>query len=155
MSADTNASNLSTDEERALAHVLDEIIPRSEDRRLPSAGELGLVGYLRERAPELAPVIRQGLTALDEIAASRGSKGFSSLSGADRVEVLNELAARDPGFLPGLIFHTYSGYYQNPRVMEALGLEPRPPHPKGYEMEPNDLTLLDAVRQRPKLYREP
>ena len=41
MSADTNASNLSIDEERALAHVLDEIIPRSEDRRLPSAGLWG------------------------------------------------------------------------------------------------------------------
>jgi hypothetical protein len=68
--------------------------------------------------------------------------------------VLNEIATTEPGFLPGLIFHTYAGYYQNGRVMEALGLEPRPPHPAGYEMEPGDLTLLEAVRRRPRMYRE-
>jgi len=71
------------------------------------------------------------------------------------VEVMNELAATEQAFLPGLIFHTYVGYYLNDRVIEALGREPRPPHPKGYDMEASDLTLLDDVRRRPKLYREP
>ena len=32
-----------------------------------------------------------------------------------------------------------------PQVVEGLGLEARPPHPKGYEMEPNDLGLLDGA----------
>jgi hypothetical protein len=45
-------------------------------------------------------------------------------------------------------------YYQAPRVVEALGLEARPPHPKGYEVELGDLTLLDEVRRRGKLYRD-
>jgi hypothetical protein len=67
--------------------------------------------------------------------------------------VLNELASAQPGFLPGLMFLTYAGYYQDPRVVEALGLEPRPPFPKGYDMEPNELSLLDEVRQRPTLFR--
>ena len=49
---------------------------------------------------------------------------------------------------------TYMAYYSNDRVLEGLGLEPRPPHPGGYAMEPNDLTLLDDVRRRPKLYRK-
>ncbi len=30
----------------------------------------------------------------------------------------------------------------------------RPPHPKGYEMEPTDFSLLDGVRRRERLYRE-
>ena len=58
------------------------------------------------------------------------------------------------GFLPVLLFQTYQGYYQIPAVLAALGLPPRPPHPKGYEIEPNDLELLEPVRAREKMYRE-
>jgi hypothetical protein len=53
-----------------------------------------------------------------------------------------------------LTLHAFVGYYQNAQVAAALGLEPRPPHPHGYTMEPNDLTLLDPVRHRPKFFRQ-
>ena len=39
-------------------------------------------------------------------------------------------------------------------VLVGLGLEPRPPHPKGYELEPGNLDALERVRARGKLYRE-
>ena len=57
--------------------------------------------------------------------------------------------------MPTLVFHSYAAYYQHGSVVSALGLEPRAPFPGGYEVEPDDLTLLDPVRQRPKLYRDP
>jgi hypothetical protein len=142
--------------ERALASVLDEIIPPSDDGRLPGAGELGVVRYIEnvvQKTPDLGPVIAKGLSALDDFAVRRGSQGFAALARREKREVLNELATSEPAFLPTLIFHTYAGYYQHDRVFEALGLEPRPPHPKGYEMEPNDLTLLTPVRQRGKRER--
>ena len=157
MSEDTSDPVFSPDEERTLSSVLDEIIPPRSDGRLPGAGELGLARYIEhavQQTPELGPAIAQGLAALDDLAGRRGARGFTALPGQDKLEVLNEIARTKPGFLPGLIFHTYAGYYQNGRVVEALGLEPRPPHPEGYEMEPSDLTLLDGVRQRRKLYRE-
>lgn len=158
MAASTSGTQrFSSDEERALSSVLDELIPPSGDGRLPGAGELGLVRHLehaRQQASELGPVIVKGLAALGDLARRRGAPGFAGLSKPDKLEVLNEVATTEPAFLPSLIFHTYAGYYQNARVVEALGLEPRPPFPKGYEMEPSDLSLLDAVRQRPKLYRE-
>ena len=156
MSDDASDPSFTDDEERALSAVLDEIIPPSSDGRFPGAGELGLARYIEQtqrRNPDLRPVIQQGLSAIDDLACSRSPQGFSALSKQDRLEVLNELASTQPGFFPSLIFHTYVGYYQNGRVVEALGLEARPPFPKGYEMEANDLTLLDGVRQRPKLYR--
>ncbi len=149
--------DFSPDEERALSSVLDEIIPPRSDGRLPGAGGLGLSSYIEhavQKTPDLGPVIAQGLAALDDLAGRRGAGGFAELPSQDKLEVLNEIATTEPGFLPGLIFHTYAGYYQNGRVVEALGLEPRPPHPEGYEMEPSDLTLLDAVRRRPRMYRE-
>jgi hypothetical protein len=157
MSEDTSGPGFSPDEERALASVLDEIIPPRSDGKLPGAGELGLALYIENavrQTPDLGPAIAQGLTMLHDLAGRRGARGFAALSSPDKLEVLNEIATTQPGFLPGLIFHTYAGYYQDGRVMEALGLEPRPPHPDGYEMETGDLTLLDVVRRRPRMYRE-
>ncbi len=72
----------------------------------------------------------------------------------ERAALVGEVAASHPGFVELLVFHTYSGYYQNPRVSVAIGLAARPPYPSGYELESGDLGLLDAVRKRTKLYRE-
>jgi hypothetical protein len=38
--------------------------------------------------------------------------------------------------------------------MRSLGMETRPPFPKGFEVDQGDWSLLDAVRGRAKLYRE-
>jgi hypothetical protein len=151
MNADPDAS---PDTLRSLACVLDEIIPPGGAERLPGAGELGLARRIAA-IPELSEVLAQGLAGLDERARARGARGFAGLPAEQRREVLNELAAAQPAFLPGLIFQTYVGYYQDPRVLEGLGLEPRPPHPLGYTLEPSDLDdLLADVRQRRGLYRE-
>ena len=96
----------------------------------------------------------QGLAALGTLSKDRGG-AFSELEARDRLEVMNELVAAQPAFLPGLIFHTYCAYYQAPRVVEGLGLEARPPHPQGYTLEPGDLGLLDPVRRRAPMYRDP
>ena len=153
MSSDTpRSTGLSLEQERALACLLDEIVPRSADGRFPGAGELGLAPAIEAayaRIPGFDAVIADGLAALDELARERGAEGFAALEGEARTEVLKAFAEREPGFVPGLVFQTYTVYYLEPRVVEALGLEARPPHPKGYEMEPNDLTLLDPVRARP------
>jgi Gluconate 2-dehydrogenase subunit 3 len=152
MSDTTNNPGFSEDERRVLASVLDEIIPPSADGKLPGAGQLGLVDYIDaalQKTPELRSMIAQGLLELDTLARNRKAPGFAALAREDKLQLLNEW-----GFVLPLTFHAYTGYYQQARVVEALGLEARPPHPKGYHMEPNDLSLLDAVRQRPKLYRE-
>ena len=152
MSDETNNSGFSENQKRVLASVLDEIIPPSSDGRLPGAGQLGVASHVEEalrNLPDLRSMIAQGLSDLDDLARSRNETGFATLSQQDKQQLLNEQS-----FVLPLTLHTYVGYYQNARVVEALGLEARPPHPKGYEMEPNDLTLLDAVRRRPKIYRE-
>lgn len=45
-------------------------------------------------------------------------------------------------------------YYRDDRVLRSLGLEARPPFPKGHTLEQGDWSLLDAVRARPKLWRD-
>jgi hypothetical protein len=157
MSEETSGPGFSRDAERLLASVLDEIIPPSDDGRFPGAGALGLAGFVEQNlrsTPELRPVVEQGLSALEELAKSRGASGFAALPRRDKREVLRELSATQPVFVPGLILHAYAGYYQDSRVIEALGLEPRPPYPEGYELEAGDLTLLEPVRRRPAMFRK-
>lgn len=149
-------SGFSDIEKRALAYVLDEIIPASADGRLPGAGQLGLADHFDaalNAMPELKLMVAQSLAALDGLARHRHPLGIDALSSPDRAAVLAELAAGEHAVPPILALHAYTGYYQHPLVLAALGCEPRPPHPQGYEMEPNDLTLLDPVRRRPKMYR--
>lgn len=150
----TTTDALSAEELEGFAALLDAIIPPSRERGLLGAGEAGLAGELDEKTPELRPVLRQGLAALDEKARGRGADGFAALAPAERAATLRELDEADPGFLPGLLYHAYARYYQHPRVLEALGLEARAPFPGGYELEPLDPERLAAVRSRPRFWRE-
>lgn len=147
---------LSPEDARTLAAVLDEIIPPSDDGRLPGAGEVGLVAHIEavvERSPDLRPAVEQGLAALRSRADGAGA-AFEALDAEARAEILAALATEQPAFLPALVFQTFAGYYQQGSVLEALGLEPRPPHPKGHALELGDLSLLDPVRARGRRYRE-
>ena len=161
MSEETTDWVLSEAHRHVLEILLDEIIPPSgppgSEQRFPGANELGLVAHVEQslrRMQTLRPIICAGLAALDELAGPRNAKGFAALPAADRFDVLGQASMQVQEFLPALTMLTYAGYYKDPRVLKLLGREARPPHPKGYEMEPNDLTLLDPVRRRGKLYRE-
>ena len=135
------------DQKKLLAAVLDEPIPPNQDTHLPGAGQLGLADTIDEAldgTPDMRAAITQGLAALG---------GFPELSAPDRPGRLAELAQGHPAFVPSVTFHAYAAYYHHPRVLAGLGMEARPPFPDGYEVESDDLTLLDAVRGRPKLYR--
>lgn len=46
-------------------------------------------------------------------------------------------------------------YYRDDRVVRSLGLEPRAPFPKGHEVEAGDWSLLDPVRARRPMWRDP
>jgi Gluconate 2-dehydrogenase subunit 3 len=133
MSGDTQGPELSENEQRALDAVLDEIIPPGGDRGMPGAGQVGVARYVDAAlrpTPALHQMVREGLAALAELASSQHA------------------------LPPLLVLHAYAGYYQQPRVLEALGVEPRPPHPAGYATVEGDLSLLEPVRQRGRTYRE-
>jgi len=151
------AQGFTAEQEDILRALLDEVIPPSSDGRLPGAGGLDLAGHVARtvrQTPMLAPVVQYGLSAIAELAGTRSPDGWAGLARAERSALLAEFAAGDQLFMPALLFLAYSGYYQHPHVVEALGLEARPPHPKGYAMEAFDTTLLDPVRRRGKIYRD-
>lgn len=157
MSDTQSGHQFSASELATFAAVLDEIIPPSSDGRFPGAGFLAggerVAGIIR-LMPGLDLALAGGIAAADELARRRGAASYAALSAADRGTVLNEVAANDGGFVPSLMFVAFTTYYVDDRVVEALDLEARPPHPKGYAMGGDDPSLLDPVRRRDKIYRE-
>lgn len=132
--------------DRRFERLLDELIPPSPERGLPGAGELGLGRSLRASVPELDPVLEAALDFLGD--------DFPDAAPEIRRQRVEALSVEQPAAVPGVLFHLYRFYYAHPRVLEALGMPPRPPYPEGYEIGPNELSLLDAVRAREKLYRD-
>ncbi|MBM4267533.1 MAG: gluconate 2-dehydrogenase subunit 3 family protein [Deltaproteobacteria bacterium] len=136
---------------RTLATVLDEILPARPDGRLSGAGALGLGSRLEEalkKEPLQHAMVAQGLADVEKAARVRHGASLAEVPASERRALLEEQP-----FTGLVMFHAYVGYYQDERVVAVLGIEPRPPHPLGYEMPPNDLTLLDPVRRRAKMYR--
>lgn len=145
------------DDTHTLALILDELIPPSEDGRLPGAGTLGVAADVEaavKATPALTPVIEGGVAALEGLSRARDAGGFAALSRSERIAVLHELEGADPVFVPTLMMLAYVGYYGNDRVVAALKADMHAPHPRGYEVEPDDMALLDPVRSRAKLYRD-
>jgi hypothetical protein len=147
---------LDDDQRRALAPVLDGYIPRSDEGAMPGAGELGVAGAVDEalrRVPAMHAQVVESLAAMDRLATTRGAARFTALSAEQQAEVLGELSCSEHAFPPMLMLYTFGCYYAHPRVLAHYGLEARAPHPKGWEVAPTDLSLLEPVRRRGAIWR--
>ena len=134
--------------------VLDLIVPPSADGRMPGAAEVGVPAYLFAEAPDALPVLRRELDELERRACERFARGFAELEQSARKPLLDEMRAQAPSFMSRLAMETLACYYQHDRVLAGLGMEARPPYPKGYQVALGDLSLLEPVRARGKIYRD-
>jgi hypothetical protein len=92
-------------------------------------------------------------TALTRLAALSGGS-FAELEAPRRGTVAETFLAADSREVVALGRVILQCYYRDDRVVRSLGLEPRPPFPKGHSLEQGDWSLLDAVRGRAKLWRD-
>jgi hypothetical protein len=95
-----------------------------------------------------------GIAKLDQQSIERFETPFASADFTDQDILLKGLKSSREGFGSILASITVQAYYQNAQVLESLDLEPRPPFPKGHELEQGDWTLLDPVRNKDKIYRK-
>ena len=133
--------------------VLDRIVP--PEGKMPGAGEAALE-YVDRTVGSRGDYRRlwsDGLAQMEITAWSRHGRRFVKLSEEERDVVLALMDADEPKFLQSLVRETYIGYYSNPRVVGLLGLEARPPQPRGHHLEQGSLSGLEKVKQRGTLWR--
>jgi hypothetical protein len=141
---------LSSSEAQKLHRVAGMMIPASAEYGVPGADDpLIFADILRSLGRDLADV-RSALADLTSLAG----EGFADLDDPRAEAALERFLASGtaaPAVIGRVILQCY---YRDDRVLHSLGVEPRPPFPKGYTIEQGDWSLLDAVRGRPKLWRD-
>jgi len=150
----------SADDKALLNGRLDEIIPASDDGRVPSAGSLRVADFIANKArevPGLGDLLKRGLRTAQALLEPKGDT-FEALPPADRLALAKNLERREPDFFTALIRYTYMGYYTDPTVPPHFGLSAKPPHPYGYEVpdeSPEELTaLVEPVKKRGRCYQK-
>ena len=147
MSADDVLTPAQRDDLRAIAA---EIIPASAEFEVPGADDPAIQADIRATLGRDAGLVRE---ALDQLARLAG-KPLASLDRARREAVAAELRGKGGGEAVATLTRVVlQCYYRDDRVVRSLGLEPRPPYPKGHELQQGDWSLLDPVRARPPMWR--
>ena len=145
---------LDAEQESALAAIVAAMIPASEEYAVPSAADPTIFADILTLVKRHPEPVALGLAALNDIAESRHGGPFSSLGAEDKAAAIATFSQSGNQHLRAIVSMTAQCYYRDDRVMASLGMEPRPPFPKGFEVEQGDLSLLDPVRARGRIWRE-
>lgn len=154
MSESKQIDQLTADQQQTLQCVLDMIIPEDRRRGKPSAAEIDVFSFIQLHEPGYVDTLKQELDEV--IAESLKVHGgtFQSLANTQQLQLVDTLRRASSGLFRQLAVWTATAYYQDDRVMEAIGLPARPPFPLGYEVESGDIGLLDPVKARGRIYRD-
>ena len=140
---------------RTLVALLDTMIPADPDLGLPGAGDDAIAESVVQsiRASSMRTII-DGLTFIDELSKAMNRCRFDELDPDVREEFFfkQKLDLRDSVRVLGSI--AVHSYYCDSRVMNSLGMEARAPFPEGFTVEEGDLSLLEPVKARGKIYRD-
>ena len=146
----TTDSGLSAAERRDLAAIAGTMVPADAALGMPGADDPAILADIEKSIGRDLPSIREAMAAI----ARQAGGAFPGLD-RDRREALIDGWYKSGGAATTMLGRLVLGaYYRDDRVLTALGLEARAPFPKGYTLEQGDWSLLDAVRHRPKLWRD-
>ena len=141
--------SLTTEETRDLRALAGSIIPPSATYGVPGADDDRIFNDILNSLERDRDDICRALAQLATLAGG----AFAGLEPARRTEVAATFREAGGAQLTALVRVVLLCYYRDDRVMLSLGLEPRPPFPKGHVVEQGDWSLLDPVRARPRMYR--
>jgi len=145
-----SADNTLTPEQRAdLRAISGIIVPTSMEFDVPGADDPAIQADMLATLGRDTGPVRE---ALDQLARLAGGP-FAALDPARREVVALELRAQGGAAVATLARVVLQCYYRDDRVVRSLGLEPRPPYPRGHVLEDGDWSLLDPVRARPPSWR--
>jgi hypothetical protein len=143
-------SDLTPAESRDLRCIAGMMIPASTEFDVPGADDAVILADIVGTMGRDTKHVREALGALVTLAGGP----VADLDAVRRDAVVlafRERGGPAPATLSRVILQCY---YRDDRVVRSLGLEPRPPFPKGHTLEQGDWSLLDPVRKRAKLWRD-
>jgi hypothetical protein len=147
---DDPGAELTPAERRDLRRLAAFMVPASAEYGVPGAADEAIFADIVRSLDRDANDVRKALAMLREIAGG----DFAGLDAAKAEAAAMTLLGRAGPMITALGRAVLQCYYRDHRVLRALGLEPGPPFPQGRILEPGDWSLLDAVRGRPRMWRD-
>ena len=143
-------SPLSPAELRDLRCIAGMIIPASTEFGVPGADDALIFADIVKSLGRDQRDVRAAISTLSSLAGGP----FAEQEPSRRFTAAASFRERGGPEVAALSRAILQCYYRDDRVVLALGLEARPPFPKGHTLEQGDWSLLDPVRARPKLWRD-
>jgi hypothetical protein len=137
-------------ESQDLRRLTGFMVPASGEYGVPGADDAAIFADIVGSLDRDRDAVRAALVMLREIAGG----DFAGLDESKAEAAAMTLLRREDPVVTALGRAVLQCYYRDDRVMRALGLEPRPPYPKGHVLEQGDWALLDMVRGRPRMWRD-
>jgi hypothetical protein len=135
---------------RNLRRLTGLMIPAAADYGVPGADDEAIFADIVRSLGRDQSDVRKALAMLRELAGA----DFATLGDAEAEATAMALLRRELPEITALGRAVLQCYYRDDRVVRSLGLEPRPPYPQGHVLEQGDWSLLDAVRGRPRMWRD-
>jgi hypothetical protein len=148
--ADDFGSELTPAELQDLRRLVGFMVPPSTDYRVPGANDETIFADIVRSLGRDRSAVRKALAMLPEMVGG----DFAAIDEAEAETTAMALLRREGPEITALGRAVLQCYYRDERVIRSLGLEPGPPFPKGHTVQQGDWTLLDAVRNRPPMWRE-
>lgn len=147
---DDPGNQLTPAEQRDLRRLAGFMVPADHEYGVPGADDnVIFADIVRSLGRDLGDV-RKALAMLRDLSGGAFTELDENRAGAAAMALLDRKGAE----IAALGRAVLQCYYRDDRVFVALGLEPRPPFPKGHVLEAGDWSLLDAVRTRPRMWRD-
>ena len=151
---DDGTKCLFTDDERlAVTALAAMVIPASEEYGVPGADDPAIVDNILVDASRYPEQLKDALAALDALAQKEAGLPYTSVSDVKRKAITSAFRKSHVGHAKMFANLTVQGYYRDDRVMRSIGLEARPPHPQGYEVEQGDWSLVNPGKKKAPFYR--
>ena len=156
MAENTIASDMLHESQQTILHaLLGAILPADPTLGVPAGNDHAILQdilqTIRISAHEL---VSKGLEDLDNASAKQFDAGFEGIEAAKKIALFNDMRIKNNRFYSVLSSVILQCYYRNDQVMESLGMEARPPFPKGHQVPQGDFSLLDPVKARGKIWRD-
>jgi hypothetical protein len=143
-------TELTAAERRDLCRLAGFMVPASAEYGVPGADDETIFADIVASLGRDTNDVRKALAMLHDMTDG----DFVGLDEPRAEATVMLLLSREDPVLIALGRAVLQCYYRDDRVIRALGREPRAPFPQGHVLEQGEWSLLDAVRSRPRMWRD-
>ena len=135
-----------------LASLVEMMVPANGE--FPGAAEPEILTVIINKLSTEESTVTDALGLLESLSQQDYGMDFSGLASAQQEKLFERMKHQASSFIQMLQVNVLSSYYQNQKVLSALGVPARSPYPDGYTVAETDWSILDPVRERDPFYKK-